>query len=145
VSARSTPIEILLVEDNPGDVDLVTEVLKESSTPTRISVAVDGEEAMAFLRRAGAPRPDLVMLDLNLPRKDGRQVLAEIKADPALLHIPVIILSSSDADRDLMNAYQLHASCFVKKAVELEDFFKVLRAVAEFWLATVKLPPRPAG
>ena len=139
------PIEILLVEDNPGDVDLVIEILKESTTPTHVSVAVDGEEAMAFLRRDGAPRPDLVLLDLNLPKKDGREVLAEIKADPRLVHTPVIILSSSNAARDLLQAYQLHASCFVTKAVDLEEFFTVLRAVTSFWLNTVILPPRLAS
>jgi two-component system, chemotaxis family, response regulator Rcp1 len=136
------PIEILLVEDNPGDVDLVLEVLKESTTPTRVSVAVDGEEAMAFLRSEGFPRPDLVLLDLNLPKKDGREVLSEIKADARLVHTPVIILSSSNAARDLMQAYQLHANCFVTKALDLEEFFAALRSVTSFWLGTVVLPPR---
>lgn len=142
---RRPPIEILLVEDNAGDVDLVLEVLKESTTPTHVSVAIDGEEAMAFLRRDGVPRPDLVLLDLNLPRKDGRTVLSEIKADPRLTHTPVIILSSSNAERDRMQAYQLHASCFVTKAADLEEFFAVLRAVMSFWLRTVTLPPRLAS
>ena len=139
------PIEILLVEDNPGDVDLVVEILKESTTPTHVSVAIDGDEAMSFLRRDGVPRPDLVLLDLNLPKKDGRTVLSEIKADAQLAHTPVIILSSSNAARDLVQAYQLHASCFVTKAVDLEEFFAVLRAVTSFWLDTVILPPRLAS
>jgi CheY-like chemotaxis protein len=148
-SNESRTIVILLVEDNPGDASLTQEAMRDSNTTNLMHVVEDGVEAMQFLRRQGrygdAPRPDLILLDLNLPKKDGREVLSEIKADPRLLHIPVIILSSSDAERDLMHAYQLHASCFVKKAVELEDFFKVLRAVSEFWLATVKLPPRAAG
>jgi two-component system, chemotaxis family, response regulator Rcp1 len=139
------PVQILLVEDNPGDADLVLEVLDELSTPTRVSVVVDGEAAMAFLRGDEGPRPDLVLLDLNLPKKDGREVLSEIKADPKLMHIPVIILSSSEAERDLMQAYQLHANCFVTKAVELEEFFAVIRAVSAFWLNTAKLPPRLAS
>jgi chemotaxis family two-component system response regulator Rcp1 len=140
----TSPLEILLVEDNPGDVDLVLEVLKESATPNRVSVAVDGEEAMTFLRREGAPRPDMVVLDLNLPKKDGREVLSEIKADPVLRHIPVIILSSSDAERDVANAYALHANCFVTKAVDLEEFFTVIRAISNFWIDAVKLPPHAA-
>jgi two-component system, chemotaxis family, response regulator Rcp1 len=139
-------LEILLVEDNPGDVDLVLEILGESEIKNRISVVNDGVEAMAFLRREGryssAPVPHMVLLDLNIPRKDGREVLAEVKNDPALKQIPVLVLSSSEAERDLLNAYRLHANCFITKPVDLVEFFAVVRCIEQFWLTMVKLPPR---
>jgi len=149
-SLPSEPFEILLVEDNPADVDLVLEALGESDLPAhRVSVAVDGEKAMGFLRRegrhAGAPRPDLVLLDLNLPRKDGREVLAELRADPALTHLPVVVLTSSEAERDLLHAYRLHANCFVSKPVDLTQFFAVIHAVERFWFRVARLPPRGDG
>lgn len=139
------PIEILLVEDNPGDVGLVLEGFKESSIAHRISVVDDGEEALAYLRTEQHPCPDFVLLDLNLPKKGGREVLSEMKADPKLRHLPVIIFSSSEAAQDLLNAYQLHASCFVTKAVDLEEFLRAVKSIADFWLASVKLPPRAWG
>jgi chemotaxis family two-component system response regulator Rcp1 len=122
---------ILLVENNPGDV--------------RLSVAADGVEAMAFLRREGkhahAPRPDLILLDLNMPRKDGREVLAEIKADPDLRRIPVVILTMSTAEKDILESYDLHANCYIAKPVDLDQFLGVVQSIGEFWLATVRLPP----
>lgn len=140
------PFRILIVEDNPGDADLIQEALAEAPFPHTVAVARDGEEAMAFLRRegphAGTFVPDLVLLDLNLPRKDGREVLAEIKGDPALTQIPVLVLTSSEAERDLLQAYRLHANSFVSKPVELSRYFEVIRAIEQFWLAVAKLPPR---
>lgn len=138
------PVDILLVEDNPGDVDLTIEALKEGKVANRLRVADDGVEAMAFLRREGkyadAFRPDLILLDLNLPRKDGREVLAEIKADPALKQIPVVVLTTSEAEQDIVKSYQLHANCYITKPVDLEQFIRVVRAIDEFWLTVVKLP-----
>ena len=140
------PIEILLVEDNPGDVRLTLEALKEGKVRNRMSVARDGAEAMAFLRREGqyadAPRPDLLLLDLNLPRKDGREVLAEIKADPYLAQIPVVVLTTSRAEQDILKSYELHANCYVTKPVDLDQFIKVVQTIEEFWLSIVTLPPR---
>ncbi len=137
-------VEILLVEDNPGDVRLTKEAMKEGKIRNNLSVASDGVEAMAFLRREGkyadAPRPDVVMLDLNLPKKDGRSVLKEIKEDPNLRRIPVVILTSSKADEDVLNSYDLHANCFVTKPGDLEQFIDVVRSVEGFWLQIVKLP-----
>lgn len=139
------PVEILLVEDNPGDVRLTREGLKEAKVRNNLHVAQDGVAAMAFLRQegkyAGAPRPDLILLDLNLPKKDGRQVLAEIKQDPNLKRIPVVILTSSQAERDIISTYDLHANCYISKPVSLEQFIIVVRAVEDFWLTIVKLPP----
>jgi CheY-like chemotaxis protein len=147
-NAARPPLEVLLVEDNPGDVRLTREALKEVSTRTRLSVAQDGAEALQFLRRegrhAGAPRPDVILLDLNLPRRDGREVLAEVKGDPALLTIPVVILTSSDADRDVAAAYALHANCYVTKPTDLDEYIGVLRAIEHFWFGVAQLPPRPA-
>jgi CheY-like chemotaxis protein len=141
------PFEILLVEDNPGDVGLVREALRESKLLHRLSTAKDGEEALSLLRRQGvhqeAARPDLILLDLNLPRKDGREVLAEIKADPELRRIPVAVLTSSAADEDVARSYDLHANCYVTKPVDFEQFVRVVRAVEEFWFTVVKLPPGP--
>lgn len=138
------PAEFLLVEDNPGDVRLTREALNESKLRNRLNIVGDGVEALAFLRRegkyAGAPRPDLVLLDLNLPRKDGREVLAEIKADPALKRIPVVIITSSEAEQDVLASYDLHVNCYVSKPVDLEQFIKVVRSIETFWLTIVKLP-----
>lgn len=143
--AMHEPIEILLVEDNPGDVGLVLEGFKESLVPHHISIVDDGEEALVYLRAERYPCPDFVLLDLNLPKKDGREVLSEMKADARLRHIPVIIFSSSEAEQDLLHAYQLQASCFVTKAVDLEAFLSAVKSIADFWLASVKLPPRAWG
>ncbi len=138
------PIQKLLVEDNPGDVKLMLEALRESKIPNEVSVVEDGVEAMAFLRREGkyadVPRPDLILLDLNLPKKDGREVLADIKFDKKLRQIPVIVLTVSQAQDDILNAYGLHANCYITKPVDYEDFTKVVRAIEEFWLTIVRLP-----
>jgi CheY-like chemotaxis protein len=138
------PIEILLVEDNPGDVRLTIEALKEGRVGNHLNVADDGVEALAFLRRqeryADAPRPDLVLLDLNLPRKDGRETLAEIKTDPDLCHIPVVVLTTSEAESDVLKAYGLHANCYIVKPVDLDQFLQVVRSIEAFWLTIVKLP-----
>lgn len=135
---------ILLVEDNPGDVRLTQEGLKDSKLLHRLYVAGDGEEAMEFLRRRGrhraAPRPDLVLLDLNLPKKDGREVLAEIKGDPHLKSIPVVVLTTSEADQDIHRTYELHANCYITKPVDLDQFIKVVKSIEDFWLTLVKLP-----
>ncbi|HVL87037.1 MAG TPA: response regulator [Candidatus Thermoplasmatota archaeon] len=140
------PAEILLVEDNPGDVRLTREALRESKLINRLSVAQDGEEAIAFLRREGAyvkaPRPDLVLLDLNLPRKNGREVLAEMKADPQLRRIPVVILTSSKSEEDVVRSYDLHANCYVTKPVSLDRFVDVVRSIEDFWLSIVRLPSK---
>lgn len=138
------PAEFLLVEDNPGDVRLTQEALKESKLRNNLSVVGDGVEAMAFLRREGkyadAARPDLIFLDLNLPRKSGREVLAEIKADPVLKRIPVVVITSSEAEQDILATYDLHVNCYVNKPVDLDQFIKVVRSVSTFWLTIVKLP-----
>jgi CheY-like chemotaxis protein len=140
------PIEILQVEDNPGDVRLTKEALKEGRFANLINVAVDGFEAMAFLRREGkyanASRPDLILLDLNLPKKNGREVLAEIKADSNLKSIPVVVLTSSQAEKDIVATYNLHANCYITKPVDFEQFICVVRSIEDFWFAVVKLPPR---
>ena len=140
-------VEILLVEDNPGDVRLTREAWKEARIRNRLHVAEDGVEALAFLRRQGrhadAVRPHLILLDLNLPRKDGREVLADIKNDPDLKHIPVVILSTSKAEQDVLKSYDLHANCYISKPLDMDQFIRVVRAIEEFWLATVTLPPRP--
>jgi CheY-like chemotaxis protein len=140
----SRPLEILLVEDNPGDVRLTIEVFKEDKMYNSMNVAEDGVEAMAFLRQQGkyadVPRPDLVLLDLNLPRKDGREVLAEIKADENLRRIPVVILTTSQAEEDILKTYDLHANCYITKPVSLDQFIKVVKYIEDFWLTIVKLP-----
>ena len=140
------PVEILLVEDNPGDVRLTQENFKDSKIRNNLCVVDDGVEALAFLRRegqyGGAVRPDVILLDLNLPRKDGREVLAEIKADPELRRIPVVILTISSADEDIIRSYDLHANCYITKPIDLEQFGKVVKAIGDFWLTMVKLPPR---
>jgi CheY-like chemotaxis protein len=139
-----SPIEILLVEDNPGDARLAVEALREAKVGNRLSVVQDGVEAVAFLRREGrygqAPRPDLILLDLNLPKKDGREVLAEIKADAELKRIPVVVLTTSKAEQDILSMYELHANCYITKPVDLDQFMHVVRSIEEFWLTVVKLP-----
>ncbi|MBI4509051.1 MAG: response regulator [Deltaproteobacteria bacterium] len=143
-ASRSSPIEILLVEDNPGDVDLTLEALREGKIRNNLRVVTDGVEAIAYLRRqgvhVGAARPDLILLDLNLPKKDGREVLAEVKGDPDLQRIPVIVLTSSDSDQDVMQSYSAHANCYIKKPVDLHRFLEVVQAIENFWLMIVKLP-----
>ena len=137
------PVNILLVEDNPGDVRLTQEALKDSKMLNNLRVVEDGVEAMAYLRRereyADAARPDLILLDLNLPKKDGREVLGEIKGDPALRCIPVVILTTSTAEQDVLRAYDLHANCYVTKPVDLEQFINVVQSIEEFWLTIVTL------
>jgi two-component system, chemotaxis family, response regulator Rcp1 len=137
-------IEILLVEDSPGDADLAREALEGTKVRNRLHVARDGEEAMAFLHRKppflDAPRPGLILLDLNLPKKDGRQVLAEIKDDPELKRIPVVILTTSKDEEDVLKTYNLHANCFITKPIDLSQFLKVVRSIEEFWLTIVRLP-----
>lgn len=148
MSMRTVPetFDILLVEDNPGDARLAQEALKEGRMPSRLKVVVDGVEAMTYLRREGgygdAPRPHLVLLDLNLPRKDGRQVLAEMKEDPDLRRIPVVVLTTSQADQDIMRSYDLHANCYITKPVDLDRFISVVRSIEEYWCSVVTLPPR---
>lgn len=138
------PVEFLLAEDNPGDVRLTKEALRESKISNNLNVVPDGVEAMAFLRRTGnyanAPRPDVILLDLNLPKKDGREVLAEVKADPNLRLIPVVIITSSEAEQDVLRTYELHANCYVTKPVDLEQFIKVIQSIETFWLTIVTLP-----
>ncbi len=138
------PIEIMLVEDNPGDVRLIAEAMKDKKMRNNLHVAEDGIEALAFLRQEGkyadAPRPDLILLDLRLPKKDGREVLAEIKADENLRRIPVVILTTSRAEEDILKAYDLNANCYVTKPVDLDQFIKVVKSVKDFWLTIVKLP-----
>ena len=145
-AVESRPVEILLVEDNPADVRLTREALNSDRLWNRLSVARDGVEAMAYLRREGrfaaAALPDLILLDLNLPRKDGREVLAEIKADPRLMRIPVVVLTTSDAEDDILKTYGLHANCYITKPADLRQFMKVLKSIEDFWLAIVKLPPK---
>ena len=137
-------VEILLVEDNPGDVRLTREAFKEAKVRNKLRVVGDGVEAMAFLRREGeyadAPRPGLILLDLQLPKKDGFEVLTEISRDPLLARIPVVVLTTSAAEEDIVKSYGLHANCYITKPVDLEQFLKVVKAIGDFWLAVVKLP-----
>ncbi len=137
-------IEILLVEDNPGDVRLTLEAFKEGKLINNLSVVGDGVEAMAFLRQegkyTGKPLPDLILLDLNMPRMDGREVLAEIKKDTNLKHIPVVILTTSQAEQDILKSYDLHANCYITKPVDLDQFNAVVKSIQEFWFSVVKLP-----
>jgi CheY-like chemotaxis protein len=141
----SRPVEILLVEDNPGDVRLTREGLREGKVQNNLSVAPDGVEALAFLRREGkytdAARPDLILLDLNLPKMDGREVLEVIKADASLHNIPVVVLTSSQAEQDIVRAYDLHANCYITKPVDLDQFIRVVHSIEDFWFTVVKLPP----
>jgi CheY-like chemotaxis protein len=144
ISTTIRPVEILLVEDSPSDADLTEEALSDGKVLNHLHWVEDGVEALAFLRRQGkyskAPRPDLILLDLNLPKKDGREVLAQIKADPSLKLIPVVILSTSAAERDILKTYELNANCYVTKPIGLEQFISVVKLIEEFWLALVKLP-----
>ncbi len=143
-STRASPVEILLVEDNPGDVRLTREALKEGKVYSNLHWAQDGVEALEFLRRegkfAGVPRPDIILLDLNLPKKDGREVLSEIKNDDDLKRIPVVILTTSKAEEDVLRSYELHANCYVTKLVDLEKFIVVVQSIDKFWLTVVTLP-----
>jgi two-component system, chemotaxis family, response regulator Rcp1 len=140
------PIEILMVEDNPGDVRLTMEALKEGKVRNNLYTVDNGEEALAFLRRQGRfaqmPRPDLILLDLNLPKKTGQEVLAEIKEDPELRRIPVVILTVSEAEADIVKTYNLHANCYITKPVDLERFIEVVKSIEDFWLTVVMLPPK---
>lgn len=138
-------INILLIEDNPGDIRLTREVLKEGKIRNSLSVITDGEEAILFLNKIGQYKavqsPDIILLDLNLPKKDGREVLAEIKKDPVLLRIPVIVLTTSSAEKDILNMYDHHANCYITKPVDFDQFINVVRSIEDFWLSIVKLPP----
>jgi CheY-like chemotaxis protein len=145
--SEGRPIEILLVEDSPSDTDLTLEALKDFKVRNHVSVVEDGVLALQFLRREGpyaeAPRPDMIMLDLNLPRKDGREVLAEIKKDDSLKLIPIVVLTTSRADQDILRAYQLNANCYITKPVDFNQFLEVVRSIEAFWLFVVTLPPAP--
>lgn len=140
------PVEILLVEDDPGDTLMIKEALEHNKVRNRLSCVTDGVQALAFMRREGeyadAPRPDMILLDLNLPRKDGREVLADIKEDPNLCTIPVVVLTTSKAEEDILRTYQLHANAYVTKPVDFARFIEVVRQIDEFFVAVVKLPPR---
>ena len=142
---ENRPVEILLVEDNPGDERLTREALKEGKVYSNLHWAKDGVEALEFLRRqgrySGVPRPDIILLDLNLPKKDGREVLQEIKNDAELKRIPVVVLTTSKADEDVLRSYNLHANCYVTKPVDLEKFIVVVKSIDRFWLTVVTLPP----
>ncbi|MFP3965869.1 response regulator [Actinomadura fulvescens] len=144
VNDQARPIEVLLVEDDPGDVLLTTEAFEHNKVKNNLHVVNDGEQAMAFLRReepyAGAPRPDLVLLDLNLPRKDGREVLEEIKDDEELRSVPVVVLTTSEADEDILRSYHLHANAYVTKPVDFDQFIRVVRQIDDFFVTVVKLP-----
>jgi two-component system response regulator len=139
-----TVFEVLLVEDSPGDVRLTREAFKEAKAHINLRVASDGTEAMAFLKREGkyakAPRPDLILLDLNLPKKDGREVLEEIKQSPALKSIPIVILTTSKSEADILRSYSLHANCYIPKPVTLDGFLTVVKSIEDFWLSVVELP-----
>ncbi len=138
-------IDILLVEDNPGDVRLTREALKDSKVRNNMFVVEDGVEAMEFLRQQGkfakVPRPDLILLDLNLPRMNGREVLAQVKADEILKRIPVVVLTVSKSEEDILKAYDLHANCYITKPIDFEQFMKITKSIEEFWLTIVRLPP----
>ena len=140
------PIQILMVEDNPDDIELTVEALKDARVGNILSVVKDGEEALSYLRCQGkyprAVRPDLILLDLNMPKKNGRDVLREIKNDPHLKRIPVVILTTSQAEEDILHTYDLHANCYITKPVDFNQFLKVVRSIEDFWLTVVKLPPR---
>ena len=141
------PIQVLLVEDSPGDIRLTQEALKDSKIHINLHVVRDGEQAMSFLMREGeyadAPRPDLILLDLNLPKKDGREVLAEIKESPTLKSIPVVILTTSASEADILRSYSLHANCYITKPVSLDGFLTVVKSIEDFWMSVVKLPSKP--
>ncbi|WP_022851176.1 response regulator [Limisalsivibrio acetivorans] len=141
---RTRPVEILLVEDNPGDARLTQEAFRESDTPCNITIVRDGNAAIKFLTKKdeyfSAPRPDLILLDLNLPKKDGREVLQEIKEDSDLRRIPVVVLTTSESEDDIRKVYSLHANCYIKKPVDLDDFDRVVKTIEAFWLNLVRLP-----
>ena len=143
---RVTEVEVLLVEDNEGDIELTREALKSAKVHNRLNVVRDGIEAMEYLRRQGrfarAVRPDLVLLDLNMPRKNGREVLAEIKGDPDLRSIPVVILTTSEAEQDILKAYELAANCYITKPVDFAQFLDVVKSIEGFWMSVVRLPPQ---
>ena len=147
IGRDAAPIEVLLVEDSPGDVRLTREAFKDAKVHINLHVAPDGAKAMIFLRREGehsnAPRPDLILLDLNLPKKDGREVLAEIKGNPKLNSIPVVILTTSSSEADILRSYQLHANCYITKPVGLERFLTVVKSIDSFWLSVAQLPREP--
>jgi two-component system, chemotaxis family, response regulator Rcp1 len=138
MATTATPKTIFLIEDNRGDIRLIQEALKSSTTTCEVVVARDGVEAMDYLHQS--PLPDLILLDLNLPRKDGRQVLAEIKANPRLQHLPIIVLSTSRNEEDIFNSYDLHVNCYIAKSRNLNELFKIIRGIEEFWLETAALP-----
>jgi two-component system, chemotaxis family, response regulator Rcp1 len=142
-------IQVLLVEDNPGDVRLTKEALKEGKLLNQLTVVGDGVEALSFLRKEGiyadAVQPELILLDLNLPKKDGREVLAEIKADPNLRRIPVVVLTTSSSEEDILKIYDLHANCYITKPVDLEQFMGVVKSIEDFWVSVVKLPSSEAA
>lgn len=146
IEQTGRPVEILLVEDSPGDVRLTQEALKEAKIANNLSVVMDGEEAVNFLHRKDkyrdAPRPDLILLDLNLPKKDGREVLEEIKTDLDLRRIPVVVLTVSKAAEDIARSYNLHANCYITKPVDLDQFIGIIKSIEEFWLTIVKLPAK---
>jgi two-component system, chemotaxis family, response regulator Rcp1 len=146
IGTNAVAIEVLLVEDSPGDVRLTREAFKDAKVHINLHVVSDGVEAMVFLERQGehvnAPRPDLILLDLNLPKKDGRQVLAALKESPILKSIPVVILTTSASETDILGSYQHHANCYITKPVDLEGFLKVVKSIDSFWLSVVKLPPK---
>jgi two-component system, chemotaxis family, response regulator Rcp1 len=139
-------IDILIVEDNPGDARLIKEVLNDNKVYSSLYIVNDGVEAMHFLRAEGKyksiPRPDLIILDLNLPKKDGREVLAEIKSDDRLKHIPIVIMTISQAEEDILKSYNLHANCYITKPIDLNQFIKVVKSIEDFWFSIVKLPPK---
>jgi CheY-like chemotaxis protein len=144
IGENGMPIEVLLVEDSPGDVRLTQEAFRDANTAIHLHVAIDGVEAMAFLKREGThihvPRPDLILLDLNLPKMDGREVLAHIKEDPSLKMIPTVILTTSEAEADIVRSYELQANCYLNKPVQLEEFENLVKSINDFWLTKVKLP-----
>ena len=149
IPTEGKPLEVLLVEDSPGDVRLTQEAFRDANMAIRLHVATDGVEAMTFLRREGdranAPRPDFILLDLNLPRMDGREVLAQIKADEDLRTIPTVILTTSDSEADIVKSYELQANCYLSKPVQLEEFEALVRSINDFWLTRVKLPQQRNG
>jgi two-component system, chemotaxis family, response regulator Rcp1 len=149
MSVYSGCIQVLLVEDNPGDVRLTKEALKEGKLLNQLTVVGDGVEALSFLRKEGiyadALQPELILLDLNLPKKDGREVLAEIKADPHLRRIPVVVLTTSSSEEDILKIYDLHANCYITKPVDLEQFMGVVKSIEDFWVSVVKLPSHEAA
>jgi chemotaxis family two-component system response regulator Rcp1 len=147
IGMDAAPVEVLLVEDSPGDVRLTREAFKDAKVHVNLHVASDGAEAMDFLNREGkhsaVPRPDLIFLDLNLPKKDGREVLEEIKQSPVLKSIPVVILTTSASDEDILRSYRLHANCYITKSMALDGFLEVVKSIDTFWLSVVKLPHEP--